>query len=312
MNPFDLPSDHFEARRMILLESASTSMKCCVEYINERYENRVQLQEAIDFCHHDLIEAPKGDVNSLAKVDFFPWVEASQELDQSLSLILKGHFKHAYDSYRRAIELVITGAFYVSDNTVSLKAREWMKSDRSTPNFKRACEALAKKAYFENLNNQYNWLEDILSVFWKFSDIVHVKGTENSFFEISPIYSVINGIGVPAFTEKSCKSALDAYILSVSYIAVIVAASNPFLLQGFDLDTKFGFNPPASGFFYPRQAERLMGLIPEKYKPYFEYLLETDENLIGIRSWFESFPDITEEQIREQAKAMGLYDGDTF
>lgn len=306
MNLFDLPSDHFEAREKILRESSSVSMSRCVEYINKQYESRNQLQEAIEFCFHDLIEAPKGDVDSLAKVGFFPWVEASKELDQSLSLILKGHFKHSYDSYRRAIELVITGAFYVSKDVDRLKAQEWMKSDRSTPNFKRACEALIKGSYFEELNKQCNWLEDILSVFWKFSDIVHVKGIENSLFEVSPVYSFINGIGDPAFSEKGCKPALDAYLLTVSHIAVVVAASNPFVLQGLDLDVKFGLNPPASGFFYPEQAERLLGLIPDRYKPYFENLLEIDENLIGIRSWFDSFPDITEEEVRKQAEDMGF------
>lgn len=306
MNPFDLPSDHFEARKNILLESSSVSMSRCVEYINDQYEKRDQLREAIDFCFHDLIEAPKGDVESLAKVGFFPWVEASKELDQSLSLILKGHFKHAYDSYRRAIELVITGAFYVSDAVDKQKAREWMSSDRSTPNFKRACEALIKGSYFGELNTQCNWLDDILDIYWKLSDIVHVKGIENSFSEVSPVHSFINGIGVPAFSEKGCKPALDAYLLTVSHIAVVVAASNPFVLQGFDLDIKFGLNPPVSGFFYPRQADRLLGLIPPRYKPYFERLLEEDENLIGIRSWFESFPDITEEEIRAQAETMGF------
>ncbi|TDP26983.1 hypothetical protein DEU29_1404 [Idiomarina aquatica] len=311
MNPFDLSSNHFEARKKILIASSSDSMSRCVEYINEKYESRGQLKEAVDFCFHDLIEAPKGDVESLAKVGFFPWVEASKELDQSLSLILKGHFKHAYDSYRRAIELVITGAFYVSDDVDKQKAQEWMKSDRSTPNFKRACEALVKGSYFGDLNKQCNWLDDILDFFWKLSDKVHVKGIENSFSEVSPVYSFINGIGDPVFSEKGCKPALDTYLLTVSHIAVVVAASNPFVLQGFDLDIKFGLNPPASGFFYPRQAERLAGLIPTRYKPYFERLLEVDENLIGIRNWFESLPDITEEDVRAQAEAMGFDERNT-
>ncbi|EML3650470.1 MULTISPECIES: hypothetical protein [Citrobacter freundii complex] len=302
MNPFDLPSDHFEARKMILIESSSAAMQSCVKYINERYERRTLLQDAIKFCSHELTEAPCGDINSLSKVGFFPWVEASQELDQSLSLILKSNIKNAYDSYRRAIELVITGAFFVSDNTDPSKARAWIQSDRSTPNFQRACKDLVKSNYFESLNNKYDWLNDVLSVYWKFCNVVHVQGIDNSFKEISPIYSFINGIGVPAFTEKSCKTALDDYILTVSYIAVIVAASNPFLLQGFDLDKKFGINPPVSGFFYPDQAERLMELIPKKYKPHFKELLEIDENIVGVRSWFESLPDITEEELYEQMR----------
>ncbi|HGY1174950.1 TPA: hypothetical protein ACNVPE_002015 [Klebsiella pneumoniae] len=302
MNRFDLPSDHFEARSKILIESSSTSMKTCVEYINERYERRTRLQQAIDFCTHDLNEAPCGDVNSLSKVGFFPWVEASQELDQSLSLILKNNIKSAYDSYRRAIELVITGAFFVSEYTDYSKARAWMQSDKSTPNFKRACEDLAKNGHFERLNNNFDWLEDIMSIYWRFCDIIHVQGVNNSFREISPIYSFFNGIGIPEFTERSCKNALDDYILTVSCIAVILAASNPTLLQGFELDIKFGFNPPTSGFFYPNQAERLIELIPEKYISYFKELLKSDEHILGIRSWFESLPDITEEEISEQIR----------
>ena len=307
MNPFNLPNDHFEARKMILIESTSASMQCCVEYINERYERRTLLQQAINFCTHDLNDTPCGDVKSLSAVGFFPWVEASQELDQSLSLILKSNIKSAYDSYRRAIELVITGAFFVSDHTDSSKARAWIRSDKSTPSFKRACEDLAKNGYFESLNNKFDWLKDVMSIYWRFFNIIHVQGINNSFKEISPTYSFFNGIGVPAFTEKSCKNALDDYILTVSCIATIVATSNPHLLQGLDLDVKFGFNPPISGFFYPEQAERLMELIPEKYTPYFKELLRTNEHIISVRSWFEAHPNITEEELSDQIRRFDGY-----
>lgn len=311
MDLLNLPSDHFEAREKILLESSTVNMAKCVEYINERYEHREELQGAIDFCFHDLIESPRGDVQSLEKLGFFPWVEASKELDQSLSLILKGHFKHAYDSYRRAIELVVTGAFYVLENVDATKAREWMSSDRSTPNFKRACEALIKESRFNELNSQCNWLRDILSLYWSLSDVVHVKGVENSLSEISPIYSFIYGVGDPAFTEKGCKPALDAYLSTINHIAVVVAASNPYILQGFDLDIKFGLNPPASGFFYPRQSERLLDLLPKGYRSHFEKVRDTDEDLKGVREWFESIPDITDEEVKQQAELMGFNEQNT-
>jgi len=281
-------------------------MAQCVQYVNQQYEWRDELQNAVDFCVHDLMDAPSGDVVSLAKVGFFPWVEAARELDQSLSLILLAHYKHAYDSFRRAIELVVTGAFFVSDSSDHVKARKWMDSERGTPNFKRACDALADLPIFKELNLDHGWADAILGLYWKLSDVVHVKGEANSYNEICPIYSTINGIGEPAFSEKACKLALDSYIETIRHIAVVVAASNPRLLQGLDLDSKFGLNPPASGFFYPSQAERLLSLVPIQFRSYLKHIRDTDEDIKGIREWFESLPDITEDELRVQARHMGF------
>lgn len=306
MKPFDLPTNHFEARKVILGESSALRMSKCVEYINHTYQDRTQLEEAINFYIHDLTDAPSCDVESLAKVGFFPWVEASNELDQSLNLIIQGHYKHSYDSFRRAIELVITGAFFTSKRSDYEKARSWMESDRGTPNFKRACKSLATQPYFQDLDIKFDWVNNLLNLYWKLSDVVHVKGIENSFNEISPIYSFVNGIGEPSFSEAGCKPALDHYLLTIKHIAVIVAASNPLLLKGFDMDVKFGLNPPASGFFYPVQSERLLSLIFDKYRPYFNSLVETDEHIRTTQEWFDSLPDISDDEIQLQAERMGF------
>ena len=114
--------------------------------INEPFFNKLLI-----FCIHDLIEAPCGDVNGLFKGQFFPLVEASQELVQSLSSILKRNIKSVYDSYRRAIEFVIAVAFFVSEYTVPSKAKALMKSYKSTPGFRRACEELVMNGHFERL-----------------------------------------------------------------------------------------------------------------------------------------------------------------
>lgn len=45
-----------------------------------------------------------------------------------------------------------------------------------------------------------------------------------------------------------------------------------------------------------------MKLIPDNYQEYFKFLRENDQENKDIIDWFDSMPDLTEEQIREQVK----------
>lgn len=306
MNPFELPGEHFFARKDVLLWGIEDRLLATAKYAHETYEHRDTLIDAWDFCCYDLTEAPSSRLDHLAKVETFPWAEASNELDLSLSLIMIGHYKNAFDSLRRALELVVTGSYFVLDDIERAEAIAWMKSQRGTPNFKHAVSHLLKDEAFKRCDSECKWKTYMMDLYYCLCDVVHVKGVRNSLHTMAPSFSSINGISSLGFHEDSCKNALDAFIETVRAIACTVALSNPVLLVGFDLDIKFGLNPPSSGFFYPGQAELLRSLIVERFQPFMKHLADTDERVQSVTSWFNSLPDITTEQIALQAKTMGF------
>lgn len=306
MNPFKLPKKHFLARKEILLDGIEDILLSTAQFIHESYADRDLLLSAWEFSSMDIFDTPTGRLDHIGKVGYFPWAEASAELDQALSLVMFGHYKNAYDSLRRALELVITGSFFVLDDVERKKALAWMNSKRGTPNFKRAVAYLLKDPIFRSCNEQCEWEKYILDQYWWLCDIIHVKGVKNSFNEISPSFTTIDGMNCPCFHEASCKKVLDAFILNIQAIASTVALSNPVLLVGFDLDSKFGLNTPQSGFFYPGQTELLRRLIVEQFQDFFSHLAETDEGVQSIIFWFNSLPDITAEDIKNQARMMDI------
>lgn len=306
MNPLKLPKDSFYARKEILQSNMDHILSKTAEYIHQSYPSLTKLLLAETFCKHELMDAPSARIDHMQKVAFFPWVESSKELDAALSLVLSANYKNVYDCLRRSIELVVSGAYFVLDTTELNKARNWMDSDKGTPNFKRVVVLLGQEDTFLTCNENNEWETKMMDIYWRLCDVIHVKGVSYSFNEIAPKYNSFNGINQPSFHEESCRKALDLFIETVAMIALTIALSNPLLLIGFELDVKFGLNPPASGFFYPAQAERLKELIPNEFQKNIEELIETDPNIQCITDWFESLPDITEEEIERQASEMGF------
>ncbi|MCT7947317.1 hypothetical protein [Shewanella septentrionalis] len=302
MNPFNLPKESFNARRDILLSSLESVITETSNYIYNYYPNLEKLEQAESFCTHELMEAPTARADHLEKVSIFPWVEAVHELDSCLTVIFQGNYKNAFDSLRRALELVVAGSFFVLDSTESEKAKKWMHSvsDNGTPNFKRALSALKKATPQYDQDNDELWTDVLLEHYWDICNVIHVNGLKNSFNIISPRFRHINGMGVPQFDKKACSQSLSYYLKTVELIALTVALSNPVLLVGFDMERKFGINPPMSGFYSPVQAENLACLIPDNFQKLIARIKETDTNISSIQHWYDSLPDITEEELNAQ------------
>ena len=304
MNPFELPQEHFLARKEILLSGVEDRLLATAQFIHESYADRDLLLDAWNFSSVDLLSAPSSRLDHIGKVGYFPWAEASTELDQALNLLMFGYYKSAHDSLRRALELVITGSFFVLDNVERKKALGWIRSEQGTPNFKRAVIHLLKEPVFKSCNDECGWKQYVLDQYWRLCDVIHVRGIKNSFSEISPSFAIINGINCPCFHKDSCEKVLGAFIQTVQAIASTVALSNPVLLVGFDLDSKFGLNTPQSGFFYPGQAELLQRHIVTQFQDFISHLVETDERIQSTIAWFNALSDITAEDFKAQAKAM--------
>jgi len=302
INILDFPRDPFECRESILAKTAAPTLSITTNYIKTEYANSELLETAQLFADYDLLDAAPSAGDTLRKLSLFPWVESSNELEKSLSLITLSFYKNSYDSMRRALELIVVGSFFILDDIDVDRPRAWLKSNENTPNFRRMLEKLIKYEPYCSCEKRCKFCAYLLDLYYRLSDYIHVKGIEKSQRKIKPATDKFNGVELLGFNEKPCKESLDLYIETVQAIGLLCALSTPWLLVGFDLDSKFGFNPPLSGFFEYDQAERIRLLIPEKFCPFIDGLKETDERIRSIVEWFEDLPDLTQEEYTRQAE----------
>ncbi len=299
INFADLPQDPFDARGFLLSESGSWTLTESAKFINEQYDDCDTLKRAIHFAKYNLLDAAPSYVDTLKKIGFFPWIEVADEIEKSLNLIMMSFYKNSYDSMRRALELIVVAAFFVSDNTETKKAREWIKSNSNTPYFKSTLEKLIKDEPYSSCEQRCEFKKYVLDVYYRLSDYIHVKGLEKSNSRLTPSTHDVTGVRLLIFNETACKKSLDLFIETTRIISLICVLILPQLLLGFDLERKFGINGPASGFFTEKQAERIYKLIPEHFKNFIDELKMCNE-VHSVRLWFDSLPDISDEEFSRQ------------
>jgi hypothetical protein len=287
----DLPACPLEARVALVNQHAAARALLAVDYIKNRYSQNEKFEEARIFVKDDLLDCMRGDFESLARVWLFPAVEASLELSECLNRFLDCAYKSSRDNMRRALELILVGAYFSYSHISPNDARSWLKSMRDTPYFARVVKDLSALPRFKRLNVEHKWADSISRFHWNLCDTIHTKGEKQSLRELQPVHATINSVRVPEFNEDALSVSLDLYLQTVSHLAVILAAYNPVLLVGFPLLDKFADNPPLSGFFEDHQAETLWRLIPEHYQPSFSHIVETDEEVLLAIEWMNDLPD---------------------
>jgi len=278
----DLPRCPLEARVLLVSQHAADRARLAVDYIKNRYPLRGKFDEARDFVDQDLLDCMRSDFDSLGRVWLFPATEASDELSECLNRLLDAAYKAGRDNMRRALELILVGAFFSHSHISQEDAKAWLNSTQGTPYFSRAVRDLAALPRFDRLDADHNWVDVISRFYWNLCDTIHTKGEQHSLRRLQPVHATINSIRVPEFNEDALRASLDLYLQTVSHMAVILAAYNPVLLVGLPLLQKFGDNPPMSGFFEEPQAEVLWRLIPVHYHYSLRHIVETDEEVLSV------------------------------
>lgn len=143
---------------------------------------------------------------------------------------------------------------------------------------------------------------ELSKFYWRLCDLIHVRGEEASFQRLQTSHLFFNDLPVPEFSAPLVEAAADAFIETTRHVATVVAVENPVLLVGLDLTSKFGLNPPMSGFFEESQAARISSLLLEKAKPAILSVVERDEEVAAVKKWIDESPDLTRDQIAAQIK----------
>ena len=302
--PIDLTKvprgDPWGSREYLLAESLPFVMEQSKEYILNRYTLREQLETSRQFMVHDLTSAPPGDFETLARMGFFPWTEAQDELSGALSHAFLGFHRASYDHQRRGLELILVGSFFISEKTTKEDARKWVSSDDGTPYFTRTVKRLSEVGLYAELEAETGWINEIKEFYWRLSDISHVRGEQYGLRSIQPWNSSINGVPVPKYSMEALEKSLDSFVATVGYIALLIALANPILMFSVPIYDKYGLNGPLSGFFAEWQVERLRSLIPEGHRDALVALGEADPDVESIRTHFDSLPDLPADELERQ------------
>lgn len=205
--------------------------------------------------------------------------------------IIECSYKASRDNMRRALELILVGAYFSQSHISPDEAESWLKSMGRTPFFNKTVKQLVAFPRFDLLKKRHQWDSIVNKFYWGLCDTIHTNGEKYSLRQLQPVSRVINSVWVPTFDEEALRTALDLYLGTVGHIALILAAYNPVLLVGLPLFEKFGDNPPMSGYFEEAQSERLWGLISAEFHPTLQSIAKTDDEVLTVEKWMDGLPD---------------------
>lgn len=291
-----------ELKGRMFLFGIEERFNASLKNINNNYIQKEIFKLSIDFVDYHLSETVKSDMQQLYTVGYFPATEAEMELDHSIKHSLVGSYKSAFADLRRALELTLISVYLTSETYDRKKAVEWVTSKSDTPGFSKSLDKLVKNGRFKDFNDLFNWKKSLQEFYWQLSDFSHNKGELKSYRNLNKTSFYISGTSAQSIDFNTLNIFCDYYIRTVSEIIVMLSLYNPIILVGIPIVEKFGLNGPSSGYFNEGQAELVHQLLPEKYKIYFKTLSEKDLQITSLVEYYNSLPDITDEEIIEQKK----------
>lgn len=294
-------SEPLEKKGKLFIYGIEERVNSSIDFIRNEYEKYNELKTAIDYVEYFHSETIKADIDSLFKLGYYPATETEMEFDHSIKHALIGSYKSSFSDLRRALELSIIFVYLSSEQIERKKAVDWIMSKNDTPGFSNAISKLIKQGRFQDIEQSCNWKSNLQDLYWLLSDFSHNKGQLKGYRELNNTNFFTAGTSAPSIKNETLKLFCDFYIKTVKEIVAIQALYNPIILIGVPFDEKFGLEGPMSGYFNEGQAELVNNLIPQKYRTYFDGLIKIDEEIKSVVEYFDSLPDLTENDLKEQA-----------
>jgi len=295
-------SKPIEKKGKLFIHGIDERVDASLEFIKTNYENSVELELAIDYIEYFHSETIKADINQLTKLGYYPSTETEMELDHSIKHALIGSYKSSFTDLRRALELTVTAIYLSSEDVDRQKAVDWIMSVKDTPGFSNVLSKLIKNGRYKDINDQCEWKINLQNLYWLLSDFNHNKGQLKGYRELNNTNFFTAGTSLPTIKIDTLSLFCDYYIKTVKEIVALQSLYNPVILVGVPVEEKFGLEGPMSGYLNDGQAEVINKLIPENYRDYFNHLIGHDEEIKSVIEYFNSLPDLTEDDLNVQAK----------
>ena len=255
-----------------------------------------QLEQVRLFGSQTLLECPPAELDALRKVGYFPFAEASAEIDYAIMMSLVGAYKLGYHALRSFLELTIVGIYYVSDASTEDDATGWLSGELVTPFMSVVRRKLLKLPAFAAAEANVKFDELLNDVYSRISDRTHTRGTPHA-------HAALSKSNRPRFVEATMRKFVADAREVCQVAAVALAIQRPILLISLPLWERFGLNPPMSGYLEAMESENLRSFIEPKRLLWLEEYASADENVRLVIDWIESRPDLTPEEIELQKRA---------
>lgn len=295
-------NDALEKKWQLFIYGIQDRVNISLDFIKNEYQRYEELQNAIDFVEYLLSDTIKSDVEQLSKLGYYPATETEMELDYSIKHALIGSYKSAFADLRRGLELSIIGVYLSSEQYDRKKALDWIMSNDDTPGFSKSINKLVRQSRFKDINLACDWKNNLQKLYWLLSDFSHNKGQLKGYRALNSPNFFTAGTSAPTIKKETLKEFCDLYIKTVKEIVAIQALYNPVILVGVPFDEKYGLEGPMSGYFNDGQAEAVNKLIPGNYRVFFDSVIASDAEINSVKHHFASLPDLTEQDLKEQAK----------
>lgn len=294
-----LPSEPWSRTAYLFGEGAQIVSTVSAEWVESSYAHRDELRSMWQFLHWHFSDGVRGTLDALSRVWYFPWTECEAEMEMAFAYALAGLHRASIDHARRALELALVGAYFVAEHVDKKSGNEWLESRIETPLFSRALKELGKSGFAKQVFETTNWRTMVQEHYWALSDSVHVRGQQFSIRAIQSANGSVSGFPLASFSPELLADRLDSLLCTSEHLLVALTLPNPILLIGVPLSQKYGLHEPL-GFFEEEISAELRALLPESLRDQLVSLAEADEQVIGLLEHFESYPDITAEELQRQ------------
>ncbi len=300
-----------EKQSQIFLNGIENRRNQTIQHIDLEYHQKDLLYSCINFINSIFLDGFPSCIQILSRIGFLSSNETQFALQDAISYLIIGSYRSAYDHLKRALEMMVLTVYFGSDELSpeeEEKARLWLSSQHNTPYFIECLKKICKFERFKQFDDKFQWQIKLTSLYREVCNFTHIRGMDKGYLELGHTGGY-GAIRMPSFSTKAINTFCDTYLPIVQEICTMLALHNPILLIALPLE-KFGYNPPISGFFEGEQPEMLKILIPQDYCDFFHDLLKNDPGILSQQEWFNSLPDMTEEQLEEQALEEELYSYD--
>jgi len=241
-----------------------------------------------------IMDIVPSTVDNFMSGSLFPYTEAEYELNSAIYFVTRGFYKQAINGLRSVLELGLLNVYWDVEDNAHIDIQNWLKSKEDTPFRKGIEKRLLENENIKVFDKEMDYFKQVEEIYKKLSNFSHTKGAGFSSRALST--SNFN-----TFNEK----ALKYWILSLQKVIRLVMAVHilkyPVAYQYTEIDEKFGLNGPVGGFLNPYQVEMVKKIFDEETNKLLQRISDADPNAKQIADWVNNHPDITEEELEQQA-----------
>lgn len=228
----------------------------------------------------------------------FPFSESWNDLQISCTQAFFGLYKQAFVSLRSGLELGLLSVYYNINDDGHNVVRDWLESkdsrEANTPRADKIWKILLSNNNIQMFNDKHDLRGRIDSLNY-LHNYVHTKGSQfsNSFGGLKGNFQT--------FEENVFNQWLIAYEEVVIIIAAMHLLKYPLAVIEFDYFKKFGIDMPNFGGLEKFKLDKIAAVLPIGFMDDIKQIAATDELTQITLQQITAMPDLTDDQIEEQA-----------